>query len=96
MHNRLQEATLYSSCLCVRIYQADFQWADFHEISYLFFFFLICRHITILVTVGQKQHRLYRKAYTCDVRSCLVFMNETGCFLRKVRTEAEERAEQGE
>jgi len=44
----------------------------------------------------EKQHRLYRKAYTCDLRSCLVFMNETGCFLRKMRTEAEERAEQGE
>lgn len=84
----------YSSCLCIHFYQGDFKWADFHEI--FVFDFLICLHIPILVKVGQKQHRLYRKAYTCYLRSCLVFMNETGCVLRKVRTEAEERAEQGE
>jgi hypothetical protein len=51
MHNRLQEATLYSSSFCFHIYQGDFQWADFHEISYLLF--LICRRIPILVKGGQ-------------------------------------------
>jgi hypothetical protein len=85
MHNCYKKRLLYSSRICLYIYQGDSQWADFREISFLIFFYKICWQITILVKVWQKQRRPIQKALTCDLCPCFLFMIETGCVLRKVR-----------
>ena len=86
---------LYSSCLCVHIYQGDFHWADFHKISYLILFIKFVDTVRFWL-MSDKNNIDFTERPKLVIYGCASFLIETGCVLRKVRTEAEERAEQGE